>query len=372
MTAQSAITWSDLDAGDAWARPAINAVAGAEKWMRDTAPDAQGVARFRPDSLERRSLFARALVRAFVPPSERTVDPSIRFPDFKRSLPLSQWANIAVGLGWMGRTASGGFNPNGPVTTIVVHRALIDVLGLRDVAKQLNALSTTNGYVFAKPAGFGPLLLGMRLGLRFDNDDESQDVGPRTPLVRKQVAYSLWRAATLDDGTISWIRGQYEHATLPRMGPTRRAIVEWGLRYVGYPYVWGGEWGFDTTPPGGFGSQPVPGFDCSGLTWWTLKADDGGAWDVAPPRPYAGWNIAERSSAQMATKSNFRRFDELRIGDMAFYDGDGDGTVDHVDVYVGSGWALDSSGGAGGVTLMWIGDGWYRDHFVSGRHLSAH
>ena len=52
-----------------------------------------------------------------------------------------------------------------------------------------------------------------------------------------------------------------------------------------------------------------------------------------------------------------------------FYDGNDDGTVDHVDVYIGNGYALDSSNTAGGVTIMWVGDGWYREHFVHGRRI---
>ena len=47
---------------------------------------------------------------------------------------------------------------------------------------------------------------------------------------------------------------------------------------------------------------------------------------------------------------------DLLPGDLMFYDGDGDGTVDHVDVYVGNGWSLDSSSSVGGVTLMWVED----------------
>ena len=39
-----------------------------------------------------------------------------------------------------------------------------------------------------------------------------------------------------------------------------------------------------------------------------------------------------------------------------FYDGDGDGTVDHVDTYIGNGFALDSSSTPGGVTIMWVGE----------------
>ena len=56
-------------------------------------------------------------------------------------------------------------------------------------------------------------------------------------------------------------------------------------------------------------------------------------------------------------------------GDAMFYDGNGDHVVDHVDTYIGNGFAIDSSSTPGGVTLMWVGNGWYRDHFVHGRHV---
>jgi cell wall-associated NlpC family hydrolase len=72
----------------------------------------------------------------------------------------------------------------------------------------------------------------------------------------------------------------------------------------------------------------------------------------------------------MATMAPKRlRYDDLHPGDPMFYDGDGDGTVDHVDTYIGRGWALDSSSTPGGVTIMWVGSGWYRDHFKWGRRV---
>jgi cell wall-associated NlpC family hydrolase len=368
--ARPAFVWADLDANDSWARAAINYVGRTNNWMRDLPPNRDGTVDFRPQALEKRSYFARALVRAFVRPADRTTDPSIRFPDFPVSRPFSSWANIAVKLGWMVRRSTGDFDPGAAVTTTEVHRALVFALGMRDVAAELSALSTATGYRFHKPANFGSIVLGMRLGLRFNNDvQDSQDVGPRTPLPRKQAAYSLWRAKTLESWVVPYLRGQYDGIVLPHMAPHRRAIVEWGMRFVGYPYVWGGEWGLARQGPAAFGSQPVPGFDCSGITWWMLKANEG-SWSVAPPRPYFGWRLPERSSAAMAAHSNVRRFDDLLVGDMAFYDGNEDGTVDHVDVYVGRGWAIDSSGSAGGVSLMWVGeDSWYRDHFVRGRRI---
>ena len=62
-------------------------------------------------------------------------------------------------------------------------------------------------------------------------------------------------------------------------------------------------------------------------------------------------------------------YKRLLPGDLMFYDGNDDGTVDHVDVYVGNGYALDSSSSPAGVTIMWVGDGWYREHFVHGRRI---
>jgi cell wall-associated NlpC family hydrolase len=62
-------------------------------------------------------------------------------------------------------------------------------------------------------------------------------------------------------------------------------------------------------------------------------------------------------------------FDELKAGDLVFYDGNDDGTVDHVDTYIGNGWALDSGSSNAGVTITYIPGSWYEDHFVKGRRI---
>jgi cell wall-associated NlpC family hydrolase len=209
----------------------------------------------------------------------------------------------------------------------------------------------------------------MRLGLRYNNADESMDVGPGSSLTRAQVAYSLSRAATEPSYVVPALTDQYGDVVLPPLSPDVLAVVKWGVGYVGYPYVWGGEWGLRSAEPSGLGGQAVAGFDCSGLVWWLMRGNDGGAWQVAPPRPYAGWTLAERSSADMARRGGSVPYDELKPGDLMFYDGNDDRRVDHVNTYIGNGWALDSSSSLGGVTIMWVADGWYRDHFVHGRRL---
>jgi cell wall-associated NlpC family hydrolase len=252
-----------------------------------------------------------------------------------------------------------------------VHRALVLARGLRPAVRGLSRIRTADGERIRVPRTFATTVLGMRMELRYPSSDEDHDVHPWTPMPRSQVAYSLWIAATeVDAGFASYLNQQYDEVVLPRMGDGRQAIVEWGASYAGFPYVWGGEWGLRSRSP--LGGQSIPGFDCSGLVWWLMRRNDGGAWNVAPPRPYRGWSLPERSSAQMAGGTDERlRWNELRPGDLALYDGSGDGVVDHVDVYVGNGWALDSSTSQGGVTLMWVGEGsWYRQNFVYGRRIT--
>ncbi len=360
------VVWSDVDATYKWAKAAIDYVGGTNTWMRDFAPNPDGTYPFQPATIETRKYFARAVVQALAP--TEPIDPSITFPDIDPSDAFYPAVNVAVKLHWMQKTPAGTFAPDKPVTTTTVHRVLVLALGLAPAAKALNHLHTADGTTFQLPQNFGALILGMRLGLRYNSSDESMDVGPRTPLSRAQVAYSLFRAVTQPSWDVPELLTEYSGIELPTLTPDQQQLVQWGVRYVGYPYVWGGEWGLSTPEPSALGGQPVPGFDCSGLTWWLIRANDGGIWDVSPPRPYVGWDLPQRTSTDMATQGKLT-YDQLEPGDVMFYDGDGDGRVDHVDTFIGNGWALDSSSTPGGVTIMWVGDGWYRDHFVHGRRV---
>jgi cell wall-associated NlpC family hydrolase len=363
------LRWSDIGRAYRWVRPAANWVGEANDWMRDYRANSDGAYPFRPGRLEPRRLFARAIVRALAPGEAE--DPTITFTDVDPESRFHRFANVAVKLGWMTRGQSGAFHPDEPVTTTTVHRAFVRALGLKDTAEEIDGLHTRNGFRFDTPRHVGVLMLGMRLGLRYNNwANESQDVGPRTTLNRAQVAYSLYKATTLQSWVVPYLADQYAGFELPGMTQKRREIVQWGLRYVGYPYVWGGEWGLPSPEPSALGGQPVPGFDCSGLTWWVTRRNDGGAWQVAPPRPYEGWRLPQRTSRDMAAMAPRRiHYRDLKPGDLMFYDGNGDNVVDHVDVFIGNGWAIDSSSSVGGVSFMWVGTDWYRDHFKWGRRI---
>ncbi len=369
-TAVPQIRFSDLTASDNWAKEGIRYVAGTNDWMRDFTANSDGSYPFRPQAVERRKYLARSVVLAFAP--DEAPDPSIVFPDLDASSGWYRYAAIAVEHGWMARQTDGSFAPDDPVTMIMLHRALVLALGLKPAAAALNRIHTHSGVRFRVPMSFGTTLLGMRLDLRYNapTGAEAMDVGPRDLMPRTQVAYSLWRATTQPSWSVGDLLNQYANVELPNLGPRMLGVVRWGVRYVGYPYVWGGEWGLSSPEPAALGGQPRSGFDCSGFAWWLLRADDSSIWKVAPPRPYAGWALAQRTSADMAAMTPKRiRFRDLRPGDLMFYDGDGNGTVDHVDTYIGNGYSLDSSSTPGGVTIMWVGDGWYRQHFRFGRQV---
>jgi cell wall-associated NlpC family hydrolase len=357
-------SFSDVPAGY-WAAGAIRYVAGSHDWMRDASATADGTYRFRPLRLEPRGLFARSLVRAFA--RREPVDDSVAFGDLAPGDPLYAAASVAVTLGWMRTDADGDFRPDEPVTTVEAHSAIVAAIGLGALAKAAGRIHLDDGTKFAVPAGFGAMLIGMRIGLRYDHGDDALDVGPSSQMPRAEVAWSLYRAATMPESTASSV-ASYADVELPDAGPARKAIMQWGIDYVGYPYVSAGEWDRPTSSGYCCGAQPVGGFDCSGLTWWLMKAADG-TWDNAPPRTYPGWALPQRTSRGMAAAGVAIAWERLRPGDLMFYDGDGDGNVDHVDVFLGNGWAIDSSSSRGGVTIVWVATGWYADHFVHGRRV---
>ena len=88
------------------------------------------------------------------------------------------------------------------------------------------------------------------------------------------------------------------------------AAVHNAEREIGVPYVWGGE-------------TPGVGFDCSGLVQW--------AWGQA------GISIPRTTETQWPAMVHVSLL-ALQPGDLLFYKNlDGDGLVDHVVMYVGSG-----------------------------------
>ncbi|MCA1832022.1 MAG: C40 family peptidase [Actinomycetota bacterium] len=388
-----------------WAYGSIKYVTVTHKWM------AYGPTYFQPEAYVLRKHFARWLYNEFVPPpspsptaspsAEPTVaptaspdataspDPSVSpsptpappplptFSDFSSSDPYYRYVSAVVQLGWMG-APGGKFRPTEAVRKVELDIALVYALGLRQAASGLNRLGTADGYVFKKPAGFGAMAIAEEMRLHFNHPtaQDKRELRPYSPVRRADAAYAMHQAGAAKDSWRIWSMQRYQSITLPAMNAARKAAVEFAFRWVGYPYIYGGEW-YAPTPSGYCcGAQAYGGFDCSGFTWWVLKAPSG-SWNNTAIRKYDGWSLPQRTSYDMARAAiGSRRItstSSLLPMDIVLFQSELSSTsytaIDHAGMYIGSGWMIHSSGGRAGVTISWMGDGWWKDHFKVGRRI---
>jgi peptidoglycan endopeptidase LytE len=122
-----------------------------------------------------------------------------------------------------------------------------------------------------------------------------------------------------------------------------RRVVPRGERYIGVPYVWGGE-----TPQG---------FDCSGFVQYVYRAEG-----VDLPR----------TSRQMVGSGFAVSRSEIAVGDlMLFADG---GPISHVAIYAGNGRFIHSSSSGNGVRYDNLSSDrgrWYSQNLVAVRRVAT-
>ena len=116
-------------------------------------------------------------------------------------------------------------------------------------------------------------------------------------------------------------------------------LLERALKYLGYPYAYGG-----------VGS---PAFDCSGFVC----------------RVYAesGWAVP-RVSRDQARAGRPVPLDELRPGDLVFF-ADRGRPISHVGIYLGDGSIVHASSGRGEVSLANLSQRWFRTRLVGARRI---
>ncbi len=123
---------------------------------------------------------------------------------------------------------------------------------------------------------------------------------------------------------------------------SRNRIVNIAKKYLGRPYRYG------ATGPNSF--------DCSGFVYRVTKE--------------AGINIPRTSIAQSQIRGKKLSINELRDGDLLFFDTSHRGHVNHSGIYIGNHRFIHaSSGKAHSVTISSL-DGWYRDKFRWGKRVN--
>ncbi|HEU5362923.1 MAG TPA: NlpC/P60 family protein [Gaiellaceae bacterium] len=253
-------------------------------------------------------------------------------------------------------------SPSAPVTVKQLDAALVSYLGLVGAAREIQATLVAAG--LKPPANTGTEAVARMLGLRLNHPaaDDSLELLPGQPATRAEAAYSFARVLALGDADTLAVQQAADAFTLPTLTDWQQRILTTAVRYVGYPYVWGG-----TSPAAEtlFGVSSGGGFDCSGYVWRVYKLT-----------PYAGEGtlasvLRGRTTYQMSgevPRAQRVPASKLQPGDVMFFGADGPKSkpaqVDHAALYLGGGWLIQSSGN--GVTLTPF-TGWYAQTFAWGR-----
>jgi cell wall-associated NlpC family hydrolase len=257
-------------------------------------------------------------------------------------------------------------DPDRKVTVAELDRALVRALGLGPAAQHVRAELGASG--LRPPTRAGTEVLARLLGLRYNHPQEDDDLEllPSDRVTRAETAYSVAQVVGFDDWKLQWANDKASSLNLPALTAWKTRVLRRAVRFVGYPYVWGGTSEFAESP---FGVDARGGFDCSGFVWRVYKLE---RWIGAPT---LGSTLRGRTtyamSGEMPKAQRIQR-QGLRPADIVFFGDLGPRSrpaqIGHMGIYLGGGWMVHSS--SQGVTLVPL-ENWWADSFAWGRRPLA-
>jgi cell wall-associated NlpC family hydrolase len=279
-------------------------------------------------------------------------------------LTQGELASLVAGL--TTQPAGAVTNPTAAVTVTQLDARLVRALGLSDAAKTFTAGARAAN--LATPSRFGTETVARLLGLRTNHPAKHDDLEllPSDPVTRAETAYSVARILRFHGWEAQYAEDAAETFAPPRLGAWQKRVLDTAVRFVGFPYVWGGTSEKAEAP---FGIEARGGFDCSGFVWrvYKLQAYPGGAGLSA--------TIKGRTTYQMSgevPRSQRIPFARLVPGDVLFFGPAGprskSASIGHAGIYLGGGWMIHSSGQGVAVTPL---TGWYRQQFAWARRPLA-
>jgi hypothetical protein len=362
----SAQSYSDVP-GSHWAHGAIDSVT-------DRGPSGHKILddygrAFKPEIPLTRALFARSLVIAAGQLGE-DVDP-VAIKDVSQDSPYYHVIQVAVHHGYLTPDKEGRFKPDDPVLANKAEVAIVRWLRERHRSYSWTLLTSlrTNrwepnpGWKTGAPSYLPYVVASRQLLLRFNHPDsaDGQEVTPLQPIDRAEVAYMLWRAFKQQDEYGLWGLAGFKTVTFPPLSDRQKQIARFALKYVGYPYIWGGEYPTENSP---YGHQGCGGFDCSGFVFYVMKMHFGYPITV---NERGGHDMAARAKPRITRK-------QLTCGDLIFFGPNGPKSgvesIYHAALYLGNGWFIHSTGSSDGVTLASLdGSTYWKTYFAWGRRL---
>jgi cell wall-associated NlpC family hydrolase len=256
--------------------------------------------------------------------------------------------------------------PAGTVTLGALDARLVNTLGLSDTARLFMQSAKSAG--LAPPSRFGTEVVTRLLGLRTNHPAslDRLELSPNEPASHAEAAYSAAGALRFGEWDIPATQQVASTFVLPPLTQWQKQVLSTAVRFIGYPYVWGGESETTTSP---YGPQVHGGFDCSGFVWRVYKLEtypnEGHLADVLRGRTTYTMSGEVPASKRIALA-------KLQPADIVFFGAAGPKSkpaqVTHMGIYLGNGWFIQSSGNGVAVAPL---AGWYAQRFAWGRRPLA-
>ncbi len=305
--------------------------------------------------------WAEAQIRATV--ASGLMGPSVAAFRPSATLTRADLARIVTGITHRERTVA---YPERPVTMTGLNRALVAALGLAPAGRAIRGELAQAG--LTPPARTGWETVARLLQLRFNHPaaNDGRERLPTDPATRAEAAYSVARILELSSWDLERAKDAARSFHLPPLTAWQARVLRRAVRFVGFPYVWGGTSESRETL---FGVTSRGGFDCSGFVWRVYKLE---RW---PEAPRLNSVLRGRTTFQMAGEmpraARLAR-SRLRPADVVFFGSRGVAStpaeVTHTGISVGGGWFVHSS--SQGTTLAPL-EGWYANTFAWGRRPLA-
>jgi cell wall-associated NlpC family hydrolase len=280
---------------------------------------------------------------------------------FRPSEPFTR-AELGYALAVLTQEEQVVVDPERAVTIAELDRRLVGYLQLNHAARLFREEAADAG--LTPPQRFGTETVARLLRLRTNHPAQRDDreLRPQDAATRAEAAYSLARVLGTDQWDLDYVSSLADGFALPTFTEWQRRVLERAVRFVGYPYVWGGTSEHAQVL---FGVPSRGGFDCSGFVWrvFKLQSFSGGE---SLQYVFRGRTTYEMSGEVPRSQRVSR--DRLKPADVAFFGSRGRNSrpseVDHTGIYLGDGWMIHSS--SYGVTLVPF-SGWYTDRFAWAR-----
>lgn len=250
----------------------------------------------------------------------------------------------------------------GAASMALLDAELVDGVGLGAAAAEFARGARAAG--LDVPSRFGTEVAARLLRLRIDHParEDSIELLPNDAATRAEAAYSAAQIIRSSGWLVPVVQNLADTFSLPHYSKWQRRILDTAVARIGMPYVWGGT---SDGPEVDFGVEARGGYDCSGFVWRVYKLT---------PYPHEG-DLASRLRGRTTyvmsgevPRSELIGFKHLQPADVLFFGARGPRSspsqVDHMGIYLGSGWFIQSSNY--GVAIAQL-TGYYRHRFAWAR-----